>query len=634
MKKNPIENSLDRRKFLKAAGTAGLAVSPLAHTQTANAADQSNNTTTATPPSSEQEAREYEGYSSQQADRYFIENPGSDFMVDVIKQLDIDFMATNPGTSFRGLQESIVNYGGNQKPELLTVTHEGIGATMAHGYFKASGKPMAVLVHGSVGSQHLPMAVYSAWCDRVPMIILIGNHSDVAERGGATDWYHSGLDLPAILRDFTKWDDTCFSLEHFADSITRAYKIAMTPPMGPVVIVIDAEYQESEIEGPRPSIPKLSPTIPPHADLNALNQIADWLVAAENPVLVASRMAQNQQGIDLLVELAELLQAGVVDQRGRVNFPSTHHLYVGGGAMAQADVIVGLELSGPLPGNINPETKVATIGVGDLQLKANYQEFLKYYPVSMSVAGEAQASLPYLTEAVRERLSNNQISGFEARGERWRQRHVQERDASIEAARYGWNNSPVATGRLYLEIWDVIKDRDWSMVSADIFQSSWGNRLWPIDKYYQYHGSSGSAGIGYGAPSAVGAALAHRDTGVLPVNIQKDGDLMFYPGVLWTAAHHNIPMLNIMHNNRAYHAETMIMQGMANQRRRGEDGSGRIATVLDDPPIDFSGMAKSMGIWSSELITNPNDLGPALRSAMEVIDAGEPALIDVHCSGR
>jgi benzoylformate decarboxylase/acetolactate synthase-1/2/3 large subunit len=172
------------------------------------------------------------------------------------------------------------------------------------------------------------------------------------------------------------------------------------------------------------------------------------------------------------------------------------------------------------------------------------------------------------------------------------------------------------------------------MVNADVFQSRWGNRLWPIERYYQHHGSSGSAGIGYGAPSAVGAALAHRDRGILPVNVQKDGDLMFYPGVLWTAAHHRIPMLNVMHNNRAYHAETMIMQGMANQRRRGEDGSARVATVLDDPPIDFSGMAKSLGVWSSELITSPADLRPALRRALEVVDAGEPALLDVHCSGR
>jgi acetolactate synthase I/II/III large subunit len=631
------QGPLGRRSFLKAVGAAaGLGTVGVA--QTASAAETARSVPSASsalPPSAEQESREYNGvfsYTPEQQKRYFQENPGSDFMVDVIKAVGIDYIAVNPGTSFRGLQESLVNYGGNSKPELITVNHEGIGATIAHGYFKAAGKPMAVLVHGAVGTQHLPMAVYSAWCDRVPMIVLIGNHNEPAERGGPTDWYHSAQDVPSILRDFTKWDDTCYSLQQFSESMARACKIAMTPPMGPVVLAIDTRMQEEPITGRPPRMPVLSPTVPPQADLNALRQIADWMVAAKNPVIVAGRVAHNQAGIDLLVELAELLQAGVVDQRNRVNFPTSNPLSAG--SVGEADVILGLELTGAAPGAGQPGKRVATIGTGDLLISRNVQDFQRYAPVDLSVAGDAQASLPFLIEAVRQRLTRSSRNVIAERGKAWHARWRQQREANLNAMRYGWNTSPVSTGRLYAEIWDQIRERDWSLVSADIFQSSWANKLWPIDRYYQHNGSSGSAGIGYGAPAALGSALAHKKNGVLAVNVQKDGDLMFYPGTLWTAAHHRVPMLTIMHNNRAYHAETMAMQEMCNRRRRGVESGARIATTLDDPPIDFSGVAKAFGMWSSALITDPAQLAPAIREALAVVDSGRPALLDVHCSGR
>jgi acetolactate synthase-1/2/3 large subunit len=633
MKDSKPRTGLDRRSFLKATAGAGLIAPGLSHAQ------EDSNRPEAKPvaPGFEQEAAEHGSnadYTEEQRSRYFVDDPGSDFMVDVIKRLDMDYMALNPGSSFRGLQESVVNYGGNSKPEFITANHEGICVSMAHGYFKASGKMMGALVHGSVGIQHTPMALYSAWCDRVPMIVIVGNHNDVAERTGPLAWVHSAQDLPKLVRDFTKWDDTCHSLGHFAQSMIRAHKIAMTPPMGPVVIAIDAEDQERSIVGERPIIPEVTETIAPQADRNALDEIATWLVDAEQPVFVAERMAHDQGGINSLVELAEVLQAGVVDNRSRVNFPTEHHLFQDRAVLSSADVVVALEVNGPVASNIKAEAKVATIGMGDQNIKANFQNFGAYYAPDLAVVGDAQSSLPYLTEAVKLRLKSSKKSRLEARGKRWQETYMKARDASLSAATRGWDRSPITTARMYMETYEVIKDRDWSLVALDKFQSSWGKRIWPINQYHQYHGSSGSAGIGYGAPAAVGAALAHRDAGRTPVNFQKDGDLMFYPGALWTAAHHNIPLLSIMHNNRAYHAETMIVQRIANQRRRGVVGSSRIGTVMDDPPIDFGGLAKSLGVWSTKTITEPNDLAPALKKALEVVDAGEPALLDVYCPGR
>ncbi|MED5461825.1 MAG: thiamine pyrophosphate-binding protein, partial [Pseudomonadota bacterium] len=215
-------SGVNRREFLTAAGATGVAsatVSNSSHAQQTEADRQS-----AAIPGEGAESIEFDGpagYTTEQAARYFVRNPASDFMVDVIKNLGIEYIATNPGSSFRGIQESLVNYGGNSNPELLTVTHEELACGMAQGYFKGSGssRVMGILAHGTVGLAHTPMAVYNAYCDRAPMIIIVGNHIDAAERTGGTSWIHSAQDMPKIVRDFTKWDDTCHSLGHFADSM-------------------------------------------------------------------------------------------------------------------------------------------------------------------------------------------------------------------------------------------------------------------------------------------------------------------------------------------------------------------------------------------------------------------------------
>src|SRR5690606_16358301 len=215
-------------------------------------------------------------------------------------------------SSFRGLHESCINYGNNTKPELSTRVHEESSVAMAHGYFKASGKPLAVMAHGTVGLQHAAMALYNAWCDRVPVYLILGNHSDAALRRAA-EWYHGVQDAALMVRDYTKWDDTPWSLEHFAESAVRAYRIALTPPMAPVVLVLDGHLQEEPVAKDAPlTVPKLTVPVPPQGDSGAVAEVARLLVEAENPVLVADRLARTANGMSLLVELAELLQAAVI----------------------------------------------------------------------------------------------------------------------------------------------------------------------------------------------------------------------------------------------------------------------------------------------------------------------------------
>jgi thiamine pyrophosphate-dependent acetolactate synthase large subunit-like protein len=236
-----------------------------------------------------------------------------------------------------------------------------------------------------------------------------------------------------------------------------------------------------------------------------------------------------------------------------------------------------------------------------------------------------------LTETIKRLVNADRKSAFEARGKKLAAAHETTLQQSRSEAAYGWNGSPISTARLCAELWAQIKTEDWSLVSST--QSNWPARLWTFDKYYQFIGGSGGAGVGYGAPAAVGAALANTKYGRLTVNIQNDGDLMYAPGVLWTAAHHRIPMLSVMHNNRAYHQEVMHLQRMANRHNRGIERAG-IGTNIEDPNIDYSKLAQSMGLYAEGPITNPNDLGPAMKRAIAAVKRGEPALIDVVTQPR
>jgi acetolactate synthase I/II/III large subunit len=575
------------------------------------------------------------------------ERCGSDFMVDVFKSLGFEYVCANPGSSFRGLHESIINYGGNRHPELITCCHEESSVAMAHAYFKAEGKPLAIMAHGTVGLQHAAMAIYNAWCDRVPVYVILGNHSDAAVRRGA-EWYHGVQDAAAMVRDYTKWDDTPWSLTHFAESAVRAYKIALTPPMAPVVLVLDGGLQEHPVErADGPPIPKLTMPVPPQGEQGAVEEAARMLVTAESPLLVADRLARTPNGMKLLVELAEILQAGVIDQGSRMNFPSRHPLNQtqrARAAIAEADVIIGFELV-DFWGTVNAlrdqlhrstrrvaraTARLISVTTGDLYIRANYQDFRRMQEVDLAIAADAEATLPALIDAVKREASADRRRAFEDRGARLAKASQAAAEASRVAAAYAWDASPVSTARLCAELWAAIKDEDWALVSSyySSDQTNWPRRLWDFTKPHQWLGHAGGGGIGYGAPASVGGALANRRHGRLSVAIQTDGDMMYAPGVLWTAAHHRIPLLSVMNNNRAYHQEVMHVQKMCNARNRGID-RGALGSELTDPDIDYAKLAQSMGVYAEGPISSPGDLGPALRRAIAVVKRGEPALVDV-----
>lgn len=602
----------------------------------------------AKPPSAVQIAAETQPPAA--ADPLTVGRTASDQMVDVLKALDIDYIAANPGSSFRGLHESIINYGGNKAPEFLTCCHEESSVGIAHGYAKAAGKPMAVLLHATVGVQHAAMAIYNAFCDRVPVVMIAGNSADAEKRRPGIEWDHSVQDGASLVRDFTKWDDQPQSLGHFEESLIRAYKIATTPPMAPVMIVADTELQEEPIGDAKRRLPKIAAVRPPAGDPNAVREAARMLANAQNPVIVVDRYARTPAAMPMLIELAEAVQAPVCDLGSRMNFPNTHYLNQSDRRVqlvAQADLILAIEpidLWGVLnrfreqphrvaSSAIKPDTKVINIGLNDFMAKSNYQDMQRYPEIDLNIAGDGEATMPVLVEAVKQAASADKKSAYLARGEKMKAVFAELREEALRDAAYGWNASPITTARMFAELHAPVKDLDWSLACSTGLQGRWPQRLWKMDNPYAHFGNAGGFGIGYGAPSAVGIALANKEHGRFSINVQGDGDLMYAPGILWTAVHHKIPLLTLVHNNRGYHQEIMHVQRMANRHNRGIERA-HIGTMLDAPFIDYATLAKSMGMWSAGPISDPDDLGKVLRRAVDVVKQGEPALVDVVSQPR
>ena len=625
-----------RRDFLKGVATASAA--GVAMVQQAQAAAPAVNAAAA--KLSDVDAKAVES-------GRLIPRPGSDFMVDVIKSLNVEYVAANPGSSFRSLHESVVNYGGNKAPELITCLHEESSVAIAHGYAKAAGKPMAVMAHGSVGFQHAAMAVYNAWCDRVPVIMFGGNGIDADKRRPGTEWSHSVQDPALLLRDYVKWDDAPGSLQHFAESTVRAYRVATTGQMGPVVIMADIDLQEDAIHGKTPTIPKLRPTLALQGDTGALQEAAKLLLNAKNPVILADRATRNQEGVKALVKLAESLQAPVIDLGGRMNFPNTHHLCLSDQKRAlvrDADVILMLEVFDPW-GQVNglsdpfktvrpeakPDVKIITIGMNDVSIRSNYQDFQRFLSVEMAIPGEAQACMPILTDYILKNATAAQKASFEARREPMKKRwELQLKDAK-EGAALGWDASPISTARLAMETFEVIKNEPWCLAVSD--RIAWARKLWPTTEYHQMLGGSGGQGVGYGLPASVGAALANKALGRMTVTFQPDGDLLYAPGALWTAAHHKIPLLMVMHNNGGYYQEVMHLQRMASLHNRRTDQAW-IGNSLRNPDIDYAKIAQGMGVWAEGPIKDPGLLKAALQRALAEVKKGRPALLDVVCQAR
>ncbi len=576
---------------------------------------------------------------------------GSDFIVDILRQYRIPYAAFNPGASFRGIHDSLINYLGNQAPQFLECMHEEISVAIAHGYARASGRPMAAILHNVVGLQHATMAIYNAWCDRIPIILLGGTGPmSYAKRRPGSDWVHTALVQGNLIRDFVKWDDQPSDLESTPQSFARAYQTAMTEPCGPVYICYDAEIQEAEYAAfpdlPEPA--KFAPPEPPAASAETVQRIARALLDADYPVIVADRLGRSAAAYDALANLADLLTIPVLDQGNRHNFPSQHPMALGeiaGEVLGAADFVLGLDsmdlygalhtvdrLSRQTQPMYRPGTRIAHVTLDNYIVRSWSHDFRQLQPTDDAIAADTARFVPQLLDRCTELLKTQPAAAkkIERRGLKWQGHSAQLRARWLAQAEKQRGETPIALSTLAAIVWDVIKDEPWILANGTA--NGWVKRLWNIARQDQYMGKYAGGGLGYGMGAAIGVALAYPDR--LCVNLQADGDFLFTPTALWTAVHHKIPILNILVNNRTYYNSEEHAAKIAAHRERPVENAA-LGNRIENPAFDFAAMARSMGAYGEGPITRSEDLEPALRRALDAVKTKrQPAVVDVVTQNR
>lgn len=577
---------------------------------------------------------------------------GSDLVVDLLKSLGIEYVAFNPGSSFRGIHDSLVNYGSGN-PEILLVQHEEISVAMAHGYGIAAGKPMVAITHDLVGLQHASMAVYNAWCDRAPVMVLGGGGPmDVTKRRPWIEWVHTALVQGNLVRDFVKWDDQPYGAASVVESLIRAYRLATTKPFGPVYVALDSDWQESPLQEAidLPALKGQHQSTPIAPETAALEKVAAWLLQAKFPLIMADRHGPDPKAVSALVELADLTATPVIDLGRRFNFPNTHPLDLTGAQddlVPQADLIILLEVEDPYgclhrmgterstKPLVSPGAKVVDISLRDIFTRGWSNAYERLTGVDMNILGDSAVAVQELVTickgAKKGRGSPPEADRVHRRELLEEQRRQMKRSWAEEAVKLS-SARPIATEWLAHVIGEAIKGEDW-VLTAGVMRG-WPRRLWEWDKPYRWVGDSGGAGLGHGAGASIGVALAHRGKNRLCIDVQPDGDFLMTPQAIWTAVKHHIPLLMVMYNNRSYFNSENHSRTMATQRGRSLE-TRLIGTAIDDPPVNFAGLARDFGAYGEGPITEPQDIKPAVdRAIYHMKKTGLPALVDVVCEKK
>lgn len=573
----------------------------------------------------------------------------SDVIVDLMRQYGFPYASLNPGASYRGLHDSMVNYG-QDYPQMILCPHENIAIQIAHGYAKASGEPMIAIVHNLVGMLHSCMAIYYAYIDRVPVFIVgAGGPMDTSIRRPRTDWNHIALVQGNALRDYTKWDDQPYGIKSVPGSFARCYEVMMTEPQGPTYICFDAQMLEAplqdQVDLPPANAAKVPTRIGP--DSAALAKAAEMIVSAKNPVILVDRVARAPHGYTDLVKFAETLNIPVLSGGARLNFPNRHPLNMSDGrsrVLEDADLVLCLDaldwerLSTTLVSmtrkvtSLVPEgAKWIDIGFHDLEISSWSTDYQRLLHSDLSIMADTSLAIPELTRLAKRHISSKPglKKQIEARGRRIAKLHDEVWAKGLKDAKKDWNAAPMTTARLASEVWECIKDEDWVLASTDLH--GWPHKIWDFNEPYRWPGQGLGTSTQIGI--SLGVALANKGTGRLVVQIQPDGDLMFDPGALWVAAKYEIPILFVMFNNRAYFNDWEHQIRLAKQRGTPVERA-YIGMDIAEPFVDFATLARSMGVHGEGPIEHGDDVQAAVKRAIKVVKSGKPALVDTITQHR
>lgn len=576
---------------------------------------------------------------------------GSDLATDVIRRLGIRYMAINPGASFRGLHDSIVNFraadSAEGDPELIECVHEEIAVAAAHGYAKASGKIMAVGIHNVVGLQHASMAIFNAWTDRVPMLMIGGGGPMDAELRRPTDWTHTALVQGNLVRDFVKWDDQPSSPLGMVESIIRGYHLTASKPAGPVYICFDSGLQEKELTESVATrsfdMAGAAPATAPAPDGVALSMIVDLLKSAEFPVLMLGSGGDEPMAFHALHELANRWAIAVVDVGNRLNIATTDPMNLSEEtkkALMRADVIVAIDVRdivGTVSENdrtnrttvsfLSTEARVFSIGMSDFVARGFSTDYQSLYPCEMTVAGDPSTALILLNQLLGE--APQRVDARRTEIAAW---HDRLRLASRTIVKEQWTQTPIAWSALTEALRIVLEGEDFMIANGD-GSRSWIRRLLDLHEPRQSIGGSSGGGLGYGIGATIGACLAHRGSEKIVVDVQSDGDFMMSSGALWTFARYRLPALILMVNNSSFYNSEDHAIKLAEARNRDAKRAG-IGTQITDPDIDFAQLAESMGVTGIGPVSSSDELVDALRKALAIVKGGRPVVVDARTQVR
>jgi thiamine pyrophosphate-dependent acetolactate synthase large subunit-like protein len=559
---------------------------------------------------------------------------GSDAMAEIIRALDIPYVALNPGSSYRGLHDSLVNKLGNERPQMLLCLHEEAAVAVAHGWAKVTEKPMLAIVHANVGLMHATMAVYNAWCDRTPLVLLGANGPvDAAQRRPWIDWIHTTRDNGALLRNYTKWDDQPASIAAAYESILRARKIAATTPRGPTYVVLDVGLQETKLASlpPMPDVKRYLAPAPVGPSAELAEAAARRLLQAERPLILMGRVSRSEADWAQRVKFAEAVGAVVLtDLKLAAAFPTDHALLgappgtyasgAGADLIRQADAILILDWVDPA-GTFksvfkNDAVPATIINVSlDQHLHVGWaMDCQGLPPVDLQIMADTDPTVGAMLAAAT-KAGGRKTPTWPGR-----------KPFSVPTVAMGDAAGSIAVPMLAQAMQRAVAGRTISLIRHPL---SWAGHLWPMKHPLDHLGSDGGGGVGSGPGTSVGASLALRGTGRLPVAILGDGDFLMGSNAIWTAVHYKIPLLVVIANNRSFYNDELHQERMAKERGRPVENKW-IGQQMKGPEIDLAMIAKAQGATGFGPITRLGDLSTTLDKAVAAAAEGEVVVVDVR----
>jgi thiamine pyrophosphate-dependent acetolactate synthase large subunit-like protein len=551
---------------------------------------------------------------------------GSDVIAEMLRALDIPYVLLNPGASFRGLHDSIVNHLGNESPQMVVVLHEEHAVAIAHGYAKVTGKPLIAILHSNVGLMHGSMAIYDAFVDRMPVLVLGATGPvDANQRRPWIDWIHTSQDQAALVRNFIKWDAQPASIPSAQEALLRGRQIATTAPQGPVYICFDAALQESTL-AKKPVQPDASRYLAPQPARPSdelMAQAAAMLSNAKRPVILMGRVNRDEKAWAERVALAETLNAQVLtDLRVGAAFPTDHALHAAPcgffltpGAqetLRAADVVLSLDwldLSGTLKQAWPDQpvgSKIIQVSVDHFNHNGWSMDHQGLPPVDLFLMSEPEPAVTLLNKLVRARSTP-----------------APKKAAVIMAAPVSQGSITVAAMAATLR--QVLNDQKICLMRLPL---SWSGEFWDFKHPLDFLGYDGGAGIGSGPGMAIGSALALKGSDRLPIAIIGDGDYMMGVNAFWTAANARIPMLVIVCNNRSFFNDEVHQERVARQRNRPVENKW-IGQRISDPPPDLGMMARGQGLHGVGPIEDGAFLAQVFIDAIAAVRAGQSVVVDV-----